>query len=64
MSEVRNGDQKVQKYLFHKIFLGRQEVHLYISYLELYFCSSVNIHGMFTYTLFLVYFIYVMCHHT
>ena len=26
MSEVRNGDQKVRKYLFSKIFYGRQAV--------------------------------------
>ena len=35
-----NGDQKVQKYLISKIFYGRQEVHNYLSYPEifLYFC--------------------------
>ena len=26
MSEVRNGDQKVRKYLFSEIFYGRQAV--------------------------------------
>ena len=39
--EVRNGDQKVRKYLFPEIFYGRQEVHKY-------FCTSVNINGRFT----------------
>ena len=29
MGEVRNGDQKVRKYLFPEIFYGRQEVHKY-----------------------------------
>ena len=38
MGEVRNGDQKVRKYLFPEIFYGRQEVHKY-------FCTSVNING-------------------
>ena len=41
MGEVRNGDQKVRKYLFPEIFYGRQEVHKY-------FCTSVNINGRFT----------------
>ena len=27
--EIRNGDQKVRKYLFSEIFYGRQEVHKY-----------------------------------
>ena len=44
MGEVRNGDQKVRKYLFPEIFYGRQEVHKY-------FCTSVNINGRFTFTL-------------
>ena len=35
MGEVRNGDQKVRKYLFPEIFYGRQEVHKY-------FCTSVE----------------------
>ena len=43
MGEVRNGDQKVRKYLFPKIFYGRQEVHKYV--------YTVNINGRFTYTL-------------
>ena len=47
---------KVQKYLFSKIFCGRQEVHKYLSFTEI-FCSSVNINGRFTYTLSLVCFI-------
>ena len=37
-----NGDQKVvQKYLFSKISNGRQEVHKYLSYPEifLFFCE-------------------------
>ena len=29
MGEVRNGDQKVRKYLFSEIRYGRQEVHKY-----------------------------------
>ena len=29
MGEVRNGDQKMRKYLFPDIFYGRQEVHKY-----------------------------------
>ena len=29
MGEIRNGDQKVRKYLFFEIFYGRQEVHKY-----------------------------------
>ena len=41
MGEVRNGDQKVRKYLFPEIFYGRQEVHKY-------FCTSVYINGRFT----------------
>ena len=41
MGEVRNGDQKVRKYLFPEIFYGRQEVHKY-------FCISVYINGRFT----------------
>ena len=41
MGEVRNGDQKVRKYIFPEIFYGRQEVHKY-------FCTSVNINGRFT----------------
>ena len=41
MGEVRNGDQKVRKYLFPEIFYGRQEVHKY-------FCTSLNISGRFT----------------
>ena len=32
MSEVGNGDQKVLKYLFSRIFYGRQEVPKYLSY--------------------------------
>ena len=48
MGEVRNGDQKVRKYLFPEIFYGRQEVHKYL-------CASDNIDGRFTqYTLFLI----------
>ena len=31
MSEVRNGDQKVQKYIFSEIFYGLQNVHKYLS---------------------------------
>ena len=57
MGEVRNGDQKVQKYLFSEIFYARQEVRKYL-YPEIFF-TSVNINGRFTYTLFLVWFI---CH--
>ena len=30
MSEVRDGDQKVQKYLISEMFYGRQEVHRYL----------------------------------
>ena len=41
MSEVRNGDQKVRKYLSPEIFYCRQEVHKY-------FCTSVNINVRFT----------------
>ena len=41
MGEVRNGDQKVRKYLLPEIFYGRQEV-------QKYFCTSVNINGRFT----------------
>ena len=41
MGEVRNGGQKVRKYLSPKIFYGRQEVRKY-------FCTSVNINGRFT----------------
>ena len=41
MGEVRNGDQKLQKYVFPEMFYGRQEVHKY-------FCTSVNINGRFT----------------
>ena len=37
MSEVRNGDQKVKKYLISEIFYGRQEVHKYVSYPEIFF---------------------------
>ena len=40
MGEVRNGDQKVRKYLVPEIFYGRQEVHKYFS-------TSVNINGRF-----------------
>ena len=31
MSEVRNGDQKVQKYLFSEIFYCRREVYNFMS---------------------------------
>ena len=41
---VRNGDQKLQEYLFSKIFYGRQEVHKYLSYPEI-LCFSVNPSG-------------------
>ena len=41
MGEVRNGDQKVRKYLFPEMFYGRQEDRKY-------FCTSVNINGRFT----------------
>ena len=43
MGEVRNGDQKVRKYLFPEIFYGRQEVHKY-------FCTSVVVVVVFTLT--------------
>ena len=49
LSEVRNGDQKVQKYVFCEIFYGRQEVPKHVSYPEI-FSFSVNINGRFTYT--------------
>ena len=40
LSEIRNGDQKVQKYLFSKIFYGQQEVHKYLSYPEIFLFFS------------------------
>ena len=42
MSEVRNGDQKVQKYLFSEIFYDRQEVHKYLLLLILMVGSRIH----------------------
>ena len=60
MSEVRNGDQKVQKCLISEIFYGRREVHKYLSYREifLYFCKMVG--SRIHYSSFAS---YVMCHY-
>ena len=63
MSEVRNGDKIImQKYIFSKMFYGRQEVHKYLSYPEIFLffllilmAGSRSIH----YSLFAS---HVMCH--
>ena len=44
MGEVRNGDQKVRKYLFPEIFYGRQEVHKYVVLLLILIVGSRSIH--------------------
>ena len=56
MSEVRNDDQKVQKYLISEICYGRQEVHKYLSYPEILLMVGSRIHC----TSFAS---YVMCHY-
>ena len=43
--------RKCRNIYFPKMFYGRQEVNKYLSYPEI-FCSSVNINGRFTYSIY------------